>query len=407
MKPRIVYITTAACSANNFFRGQLGCLRRRGLDITVISSPGEELEAVHRREGVATVAVPMEREIRPLRDLVSLWRLFWALRRLRPNLVNAGTPKGGLLGTVAAWLARVPVRIYSIHGLRLETTQGWKRTVLWCSERCASTLATRVICVSHSLRALCLRLGITTEEKATVLGPGSVNGVDVAANPDHTEAAARQSALRVKLGLPGDAKVIGFVGRFTRDKGVPELLEAFNRVAGSHPEARLLMLGSFEEGDPISPDCAKRLVNHAKIVRTGHVPDPVSYYPIMDVFAFPSYREGFPTVLLEAASAGVPVVAFQATGSVDAVKDGVTGLIVPMGDATAMAHAIERYLENPDLRREHGRAARERALREFRHEAIWEWIFMEYQMLLGPTAKVLGAGGESALTESGACDKVM
>jgi glycosyltransferase involved in cell wall biosynthesis len=183
--------------------------------------------------------------------------------------------------------------------------------------------------------------------------------------------------------------VVGFVGRLTRDKGVPELLDAFDQILGSFPDARLLMLGDLEDGDPIPESYAKRLCKHPRAVMTGKVFDPPSYYPIMDVLALPSYREGSPNVLLEAGAAQVPTVAFKATGSVNAVCDGVTGTLVPLGDVDAFARALQRYLRDDFLRRKHGQAGRERVLRDFRPEMIWKLLHGEYARLLGSEDRVL------------------
>lgn len=387
---RLVYITTAALSAT-FLKGQLAYMRRRGFDVVFISAPSDrkfgidQLHFLREREQITTLAIPLEREISPLKDLVSLVRLYRVFRRFRPVIVNTGTPKAGLLGMIAARAANVPVRIYSLHGLRLETARRLKRCMLAVAERCTSALAHRVICVSESLRRLYLTLGLTTEAKTCVLGEGSANGVDVEAFIPTSQV----RALRSRLKIPDDAPVIGFVGRFTRDKGVPELLDAFDQVLASFPDAWLLMVGDFEDGDPIPESYAKRLCSHPRVVMTGYVSDPPSYYPIMDVFAFPSYREGFPTVLLEAAAAQVPTVAFKATGTVDAVCDGVTGTLVPLGDVGSFARALKRYLTDDLLKREHGQAGRERVLRHFRPDMIWELLYAEYARLLKTTNGVL------------------
>jgi glycosyltransferase involved in cell wall biosynthesis len=383
MRIRLAHITTAACTQVSL-KGQLAYMGRRGFDVVVISAPDDgrfpfdQFRLLREREQVTTIAVPMEREISPLKDLVSLVQIYKVLRRLRPAIVNAGTPKAGLLGMIAACAAGVPVRIYSLHGLRWETARGLKRFVLGVAERCASALAHRVICVSESLRQLYVTLGFTMEAKTCVLGEGSANGVD--ANEFIPTSQAR--ALRAHLGIPEGAPVVGFVGRLTRDKGVPELLDAFDQILGPFPDARLLVLGDFEDGDPIPESCAKRLCSHPRVVMTGNVSDPRSYYPIMDVLALPSYREGYPNVLLEAAAAQVPTVAFKATGSVDAICDGVTGTLAPLGDAGAFARALQRYLGDDFLRHRHGQAGRERVLCHFRPEMIWESLYSEYARLL-------------------------
>jgi glycosyltransferase involved in cell wall biosynthesis len=390
MKTRLVYITTTATTANVHLRGQLAYMREHGFDVVVISSPNNELRELEGREKVSTIGIPMEREISPLKDLLSLVRLYKTLRRLRPAIVNAQTPKAGLLGMIAAWAAGVPIRIYVLLGLRLETTRGLKRFLLSAAERCSACFAHRVMCISRSLRQLYVTLGFTAEGKTCIVGKeGSANGLDVNEFVPASQGAEQARMLRGQVGIPISVPVIGFVGRFVRDKGVPELLDAFDQVLRSFPDARLLMLGDFENGDPIPESYRKRLCNHPHIVRGGFVTNPAAYYPMMDVLAFPSYREGHGSALLEAAAAQIPTVAFKATGSVDSLCDGVTGTIVPLGDVDSFARALQKYLEDEGLRLKHGRAGRERVQRVFRQEIIWESLYTEYTRLLQTRGRAL------------------
>jgi glycosyltransferase involved in cell wall biosynthesis len=380
--PRLVYIVTSAPSAM-FLLGHPTYMRERGFDVVVISAAGDELRLFREREEVTIITVPMEREISPLKDLVSLTRLYTVLRRLRPSIVSAGTPKAGLLGMIAACAAGVPVRIYFLFGLRLETTRGLKRFVLGVAERCASFLAHKVICGSESLRRLYVKLGCTKQAKTCV--PANGYSIDVFTDElgERTEVREQARALRARLGIPDGAPVVGFVGRLTRDKGVPELVDAFDLVLAAFPDARLLILGRFEDNDPIPESYRKRLRSHPHVVMTGFVYDPASYYRIMDVVAFPSYREGLAGPPLEAAwVAEIPSVVFQATGSVDAVCDGVTGIIVSLGDVESFARALERYLVDDRLRREHGQAAHNHVLHHFRPEMVLAAIYEEYVRLL-------------------------
>lgn len=364
---------THPVTADVLLRGQLAFLRGAGFDVTVIASPGASLERVGAREGVGVVEVDMARDPAPRRDLGSLARLTRALRTLDPGIVIASTPKAGLLGMLAARALAVPRRIYLLRGLRLETEQGARRTILSATERIASACAHDVVCVSESLRAAAVSGGLVSPRKACVLGHGSSNGVDVA-RFDLTERAAEIEALRKSLRLEGRT-VIGFIGRISRDKGIAALLSALAAVRREHPEVALLFVGADFAGDT-DAELYALLQGAGDSVRTvPHVDDPAPYYGLMRVLAFPSLREGFPNVPLEAAAAGVATVGYRATGVVDAVIDGATGTLVERGDVEGLASALRRYVGDAALAAEQGAAARRRARADFGREQVWSaWL---------------------------------
>lgn len=369
--------------ALGFFTGQIGYMKARGFKIQAISSPGVDLKKFAEREQVAAHAVEMPRRITPLRDLVAIFQLWRTLHRIRPAIVHAHTPKGGLLGTVAAWLARVPVRIYHMHGLPFTTANGCKRLLLRWSERVACLLTHQVFCVSRSVREVALAESLCRPEKIKVLLRGSINGVDAGDqfNPEKVGGHARKD-VRSKYGIPVDDQVVGFVGRVVRDKGLAELAAAWRILREESPALHLLVVGPFEPQDPVPPQVEALLRGDPRIHLTGMVDNTPPLYTAMDIVALPTYREGFPNIPLEAAAMALPVVATRIPGCVDAVEDGVTGTLVPPRDAAALAKAIHMYLEDPALRRTHGLAGRKRVLRDFRPEAMWEALHQEYVRLL-------------------------
>jgi glycosyltransferase involved in cell wall biosynthesis len=382
MKVRVVHISTSPLFLN-FLRGLLLDLRERGFEPSVICSPGELLDRFVQETGVAGFGVEMARRITPLRDLVALYQLVILLRRVRPHIVHAHTPKGGLLGTAAAWTCRVPVRIYHIRGLPHLTASGVKRLLLHWSEKAACRLAHRVLCVSESMRRIAVEEKLCPPDRIKVLANGSGQGVDAERrfHPGRFAKAERER-LQAQLQIPPDATVIGFVGRIVRDKGMQELAHAWQHLRRDYSHLHLLLVGEYENQDPVPAWVEQTFAGDPRVHITGWVSDAAPYYAIMHVLVLPSYREGFPNTPLEAAAMELPVVATCIPGTVDAVEDEVTGLLVPPRDAEALEQAIRRYLDSPALRQQHGKAGRERVLRLFRQEVIWEALYNEYVALL-------------------------
>ncbi len=362
-------------------RGRLRALHAAGFDVTVVSSPGVLLRQTAALEGVRSVAIPIRRGIEPVADLISLVRLWLLIGRLRPAMVEFSTPKAGFLGTLAAWLRRVPRRVYMLRGLKLESTGGFKRHILLAAERLAARCAHVVLCNSRSLRAQALALGVGPASRLHLLGEGSSNGVDT----DHFSPG--RSMVRARLRLPLQAKVVGFVGRLTRDKGLPELIEAFDQILEREPEAYLLLVGWFDDGeDELPVSLRNRIYAHPRIQRTGYVSDPLPFYRAMDVMVLPTWREGFPNVVLEAAATGIPVVTTLSTGSRDSVVPEVTGLLIPPGYPVAIAEAVCKLLADPERARRMGAAARAWVLENYVDEHVMRLTSSFYKSLLAAPA---------------------
>jgi glycosyltransferase involved in cell wall biosynthesis len=374
---RVAHVTTVPL-ALMFLEGQAAFMRARGIELVAISSPGEELDRYGVREGVQVHAIPMERRITPFRDVLALTRLVARLRALDPDVVHAHTPKGGLLGTIAACLAGVPTRIYHMRGLPFTTATGVRRVLLVTSERVACLLATRVLCVSSSLREVALAEGICAAGKLEVLGSGSGQGVDVA-RFDRDRVASSRLRVRGELGISDDALVFGFVGRIVRDKGIHELAEAWTTVRERRPDAQLVLVGPHEPQDPIDAACRERLERDPRVHLLGMRRDLPELYVAMDVVVLPTYREGFPNVPLEAAAMQLPVIATLIPGCVDAVRDGETGRLVPPRDAVALAQAMLAYAADPAERQRDGAAGRARVEQEFRRDRVWATLADVYR----------------------------
>jgi lipopolysaccharide/colanic/teichoic acid biosynthesis glycosyltransferase/glycosyltransferase involved in cell wall biosynthesis len=377
---RLIHITTAPESLA-FFDGQVSYLRSMGIAVQAISSPGDRLDDFGARHGIEVHPVTMRRRITPLGDLAAILRLWTLLRRLRPDVVHASTPKAGLLGLIAAFLARVPLRIFHIHGLPHLGARGLKRWILLLSTRLSCALAHRVFCVSHSMLEIAEGLG--RRGSMIVLGHGSADGVDAEGrfNPGKVAPGAA-AAFRLENDIPAEATVVTFAGRLVRDKGLIELSQAWGMLQDEISGAYLVIAGESEPQDPVPCEVTQWLSGHPRVRLCGFIRDTPALYKASDILVLPSYREGLPTVVIEASAMALPVVATSVPGCLDSVENGVTGLLVDARDAASLADAIRAYLLSPALRLAHGRAGRERVLRDFRPEPIRRQSFDEYRRLV-------------------------
>lgn len=379
---RILHITTVPMSLT-FLKGQVGYMKARGASVHALSSPGEDLDLFGRSEDVPVHPVPMTRRITPLRDLGAFLRIWREIRRVRPTIVHAHTPKGGLLGMMTSCIAGTRIRIYQMRGLPFVTATGFRRALLKLSEWLSCRMAHVVLCNSHSMRRVAIEEGICTADKIKVLGKGSGNGVDAAErfNPARLSPTAREET-RAEFGIPAEATVIGFVGRIVKEKGIGELEEAWRSLRDDYPDAHLLIVGPFETQDPLPAHAIVRLQRDSRVHMPGMEWNTPPLYSAMDIVVLPTYREGFPNVPLEAAAMGLPVVATDIPGCTDAVEHGKSGLLVPLRNSRALGGAIRAYVEDPELRTRHGRAGRARVMEGFRQEEIWDALYSEYRQLV-------------------------
>jgi glycosyltransferase involved in cell wall biosynthesis len=377
-------LATADVSLDVLMRGMLRDLEENGLGpVHVAAADTGRLRRVAAREGVAAHGVSMVRDPSPWRDLVSLAQLVVLYGRLRPALMVYGTPKAALLGAVAARLTRVPARVHVLHGLRLETVHGLGRRVLLTTERIVLALSSSTVAVSASLREKCAALGLDVR-RMSVLGPGGFVGLDLEEHAAAGSDDVARTTLRTEMGVGPAARLIGFAGRVTQDKGVVDLLDAMVELRRGGVVVEAAIVGA-DEGIGDLPQRTQLLLAEPWVHVVGAVPDALAHIAAFDVLCLPSRREGLPTVVLEAMAAGVPVVGTTATGIVDLVDDGRTGLLVAVGDAHALAGALERVLTQDELRR--GLISQASAyVRAFAQEEVWRRHRVHYAAVLRLTS---------------------
>lgn len=375
--PKIVHVVNSYFSATYFIGEQFRYFGSKGYEIHLVCPSSPYLKEYSARMGFACREVAITRGYTPLADFIAFFRILFYLIRIRPDIVTGHTVKGGLLAMTAARMARVPVRIYFRHGLAFETATGTGRRLLIISERVAAAFSGVVVSVSKSLAEMSLKYNLNPEWKQVVPGAGSCGGIDADTrfNPAliDRDVAGR---LRHDLRISDDEYVIGYCGRIVRDKGIIELIEAFDILVRLRPEARfrLLLAGMFEDRDSIPEVMKERILRDNSIVYTGFINEKIEYYySLMDVFVLPSYREGFPISVLEASSMQIPVITTNSTGSRDAIVGNITGLFTEI-DPDTISSSILSLHDDTDLANRLGRNGREFVLSNFRHELIWPEI---------------------------------
>lgn len=347
MKKKIVRITTVPLSLNVLCRGILSGLAK-DYDVLAVSSPGNELYEIGKREGVRTAGVPMQRRIAPLSDILALVRLFCLLRREHPDMVHSMTPKAGLLAMVAAWLAGVPVRVHTFTGLVFPSARGLKRRLLMLSDSVTCRCATHIIPEGEGVKRDLQRFGIT-KKTMRVLGHGNVRGIDLEfyCRTDSVMSAARH--VRLSLGISQSAFVFVFVGRLVHDKGIDELAPAFCRVLAAHPETYLLLVGDEEGLDPLNASTQRLIDQTNHICKSRWQDDVRPWYAAADALVFPSHREGFPNVVIEACAMGLPCIVTDINGSREIIANGKNGVIVPPSDEQMLYEVMANVAQRPAI----------------------------------------------------------
>ncbi len=379
MKKKLIRVTTADISLAGLLKGQLRFLNRE-FEVVGLASDTGVLASVGEREGIRVIDVPMHREISIWSDLFCLFKLIRLFRKEKPFIVHSNTPKGSLLSMMAALVSGVPHRIYTVTGLRYQGASGISRWVLKTMERITCACANKVIPEGQGVKST-LRSDHITRKHLEVILNGNINGIDTAffsveACPE------TRFPLRIELGLGDDDFAFIFIGRIVRDKGMNELADAMRNLAVMHPECKLILVGSFEtELDPLLPGNESFFKSSPNVVFVGHQQDVRPYLVAADALVFPSYREGFPNVVMQAGAMGLPSIVTDINGCNEIVIDGENGRIIPPRDEAGLESMMTWFIENRvEVSSMAGRAER-RIKARYEQKDVWYAIMNMYLSL--------------------------
>ncbi|MCC2600008.1 glycosyltransferase family 4 protein [Sphingobacterium sp. FBM7-1] len=384
-RPKLVLsITDAFCLG--FLRGQAKYMKDSGFDVFLICPDGPGLDDYGRNEGCTIIKLPYKREISLFSDIKNLWLTYKTFRKIKPDIINVGTPKAGLLGVAAGWFAGVNVRIFTLRGLRSTAEpEGTQKRVVEFMERLTHHFATKVISITPSMAKYAVENRILSKEKVVVLAKASSNGINVSRFTPSKSNAPEVQLLRQELGIGREDFVIGYVGRVVKSKGVEEIFRAFQTIKKKYKRIKLLFVGPVElTSDSVDERVLEKMNTDEDIIMAGKRSDVEYCYHVMNVFTLPShnFREGFGNVAMEASACGIPIIVTKGAGCQDAVIDGKTGKLIAPIDDDELADAFEFYINNPEEAREHGQNGIVYANEFFRNDIIWEAQLSLYNSLL-------------------------
>ncbi len=379
---KIIRITTVASSLEGLLKGQLRFMNEHYDLLGVASNENNRLHKVEEEEGIRTIAVNMTRKITPFKDLKAVYQLYRIIKREKPFIVHTHTPKAGTLGMLAAKLAGVPNRLHTIAGLPLLEATGGKRKLLNTVEKITYSCATLILPNSFGMKNIILNEGFCEDAKLKVLGNGSSNGIDVLHYSNNNVNKEEAKTLRQELDISSDSTVFLFIGRVVKDKGINELVEAFDQISSVNPKAKLIIVGPSENHlDPLDKKTELTIKTNKNIHALGQKNDIRPYIFISDIFVFPSYREGFPNVVLQANCMEKPCIVSDINGCNEIITHNYNGLIVPAKQTNALKDAMIYLLKDPNKTLELAGNSRNNIVKKYKREVIWNEMLELYKSL--------------------------
>jgi len=378
---KLVRVTTIPLSLEKLLEGQLTFMSQH-YQVIAVAADEKRLQKYGVDNNVDTYTVELTRAITPIADLKAVFKLTRFLRKEKPLIIHSHTPKAGIISMLAGWLAGVPIRLHTVAGLPLLEVQGFKRRILDSVEKLTYKLAHKVFPNSFELKNIILDLEYAKESKLKVLGNGSSNGIDTTYFDPQHYAEDFKADLKSTLGIPHEDIVFIFVGRLVKEKGIEELVRAFNELRLSSPKCSLLLIGPYEqELDPISEEIIKEIESNPKIITTGYKLDVRPYFAIADILTFPSYREGFPNVVLQAGAMSLPAIVSDINGCNEIIQNGENGIIIPVKSTEALKVAMKKLVDDVELRSRLTLNARHVIHEKYEREYFWQILLKEYKEL--------------------------
>ena len=385
-KPKLVRITTVPISLEKLLEGQLRFMKNY-FEVIAISSDKPRLEKYGKEEGVKTFYLTLTRKITPFKDVIAVWKLYKFLKKEKPEIVHTHTPKAGIVGMLAAYLANIPNRLHTIAGLPLLETKGIKRKILNIVEKLTYRFATKVYPNSKGLQNIILSEKLTNPSKLKIIGNGSSNGIDTSYFSKTHFSEEQISQKKKELQIPENEFVFIFIGRIVSDKGINELIEAFVKLQNYSPltthHSSLLLVGPFEDDlDPLSKKTISEINNNPKIITIGYQEDVRIYYALANALVFPSYREGFPNVVMQAGAMELPSIVTNINGCNEIIEEDENGLIIPVKNSEVLQQKMEELLQKPELAKKMSATSRGVITEKYKREYIWKELLSEYNSLL-------------------------
>lgn len=373
---KVFRITTVPLSLNRLFKGQLKMLNQH-FDLVGVSSLGSELEKVHQREGIRVVALPMERHISLIKDFISLIRMTFLFLKEKPDMIHSYTPKAGLISMMAGWIAGVPVRMHTFTGLVFPTATGLKQKILIATDRLTCACATHINPEGNGVKNDLIKYHIT-KKPLKIIANGNVNGIDLEYFQRIFEVEQTAKAYK-KEGV----FTFCFIGRVVRDKGINELVSAFVRLQKKYAKIRLILVGPFEKKlDPVSEETENQILHNSAIEFMGFQNDVRPFLAASDAFVLPSYREGFPNVVIQAGAMGLPSIVTDINGSNEIVESGKNGVIIESQNEQVLYQAMEDFILHPEKVKSMAQNCRKIIVDKYDQKIVWAALLDEYKTLL-------------------------